>query len=165
MIIYYAFIDEFYKTHDLKLPEFKSVKHAKEFALGRYIVQQIAQKQFNITDEIILDNKKPVFKNNKNLHFSITHSNNIVAVAFDDVPVGIDIEQIIERKYEKIAKRYGKKFDNIKDFYTWWTTYEAKIKCPQARFINTFELRDGYICTAVSEKKFKYNTYLVKYFN
>ena len=48
---------------------------------------------------------KPFLKNNADIYFNISHSLNYVAVAIDDTPVGIDIEEVKEVDL-KIADRF-----------------------------------------------------------
>ena len=71
---------------------------------------------------------KPYFKNS-NLQFSISHSENIVLVAFDNNPVGADIEIMKDRNFKDIFARYNIKENATKElFYTFWTEFEAKLK-------------------------------------
>lgn len=64
--------------------------------------------------------------------FSITHSNNLLIVAFSKNLIGIDLEFMKPRAYlEKISQRYfsPKEAQNsLEDFYRCWTAREAYIK-------------------------------------
>ena len=81
---------------------------------------------------------KPFLKNNADIHFNISHSLNYVAVAIDDTPVGIDIEEIKEADL-KIAERFfapdelvyvlGAGRQRITErFFEVWTKKESNIK-------------------------------------
>lgn len=79
-------------------------------------------------------NGKPVAKN---CYVSISHSGDHVAVCRnDDVPVGIDIEKMTDRNFNKIANRFfcGKELEIFNEnptaetFYEIWTRKEAYSK-------------------------------------
>lgn len=79
-------------------------------------------------------NGKPVAKN---CYVSISHSGDHVAVCRnDDVPVGIDIEKMTERDFNKIANRFfcGEELEKFNSnptaemFYEIWTRKEAYSK-------------------------------------
>lgn len=107
---------------------------------GELIVKKIASKKFNISpEEIIIERTskgKPYLKNFKDFYFNISHSSNLVAVAFSDSHVGIDVEKLSTAKH-KISKRYFSEEENlyIKNhpspdlaFYEIWTAKEAYFK-------------------------------------
>ena len=145
MQIYYSYIDKYYNNSSL-------TKREKERLLGRKIVLDVAKSVYGVEDEIVYDGKRPHFKND-GIHFSISHSENLVVVAFDDEPVGIDVEFVKPRDFEKLARRYGIKIETLADFYKWWTSYEAKYKNPNGKFVTTFELLPEYICSIVTPEK------------
>lgn len=79
---------------------------------------------------------KPFLAQNKDLHFSVSHSGNCIVFAGHTLPVGVDVEKIKEMR-EKVAKRYFTEreqkyiFDSQdKDiaFYYIWTRKEAYLK-------------------------------------
>ena len=54
---------------------------------------------------------KPYFAGSGNVHFSVSHSGELVAVAFADTPVGIDLQQHKSHgdaaaRHQKLASRY-----------------------------------------------------------
>lgn len=74
------------------------------------------------------------------VHFSVSHTDGLVACAVADSPVGIDCEKIKERKKEDIC-RFAKRFFvenelkiieasgfDSKEFFKLWTGKEATIK-------------------------------------
>ena len=119
---------------------------------GLYIVHHIAQKVFNINNtEIILKKKKPVFKHSK-LNFSISHSQNLVAVGFSRHNVGLDIEYMKERDFKTLARRYKLRYDDKKYFYTFWTRLEASIKLgTNNKSSYTSIIEDEYMLTCLSD--------------
>lgn len=158
MEIYYINSEEFLKTHDTNFlrkyadgHEFKSTKRFLQFSIGRFLVKSAAKKLFGQTDtEIIIDNDKPKFKNGGIL-FSISHSGNYIAAAFDKSECGLDIEEMKPRDFAALEKRYERNFDSVEDFYKFWTEYEAEIKLQQktqGSYSCVFE--DKFMLTAVS---------------
>ncbi|MCD8025182.1 MAG: hypothetical protein LUE64_06570, partial [Candidatus Gastranaerophilales bacterium] len=105
-----------------------------------------------INPQIIVLNKKPELKN-KEIHFSISHSKGLIAIAFDTDPVGFDIEYIKDRNLDKFSLRYRQKFNSLNEFYEFWTRYEAKIKLQDTPvFYKSFEGIKGYMFSIASKK-------------
>lgn len=134
MQIYYINTDE-YKIDENVLEKYKTRKYTskeKEYQhlVGRYLLKKIAKEVYKIENpEIEIVNKKPRFKNSE-IKFSISHSKNIVLVAFDKNPIGADVEEMRERNFKEIFERYNYKGQDIskETFYKFWTEYEARIK-------------------------------------
>ena len=144
MQIYYSYIDKHYTNSLL-------TKREKERLLGRKIVLDIAKSVYGVEDEIVYEGKRPHFENN-GIYFSISHSENIVVVAFDNEPIGVDVEFVKSRNFKKLAERYNILIKTPTDFYKWWTAYEAKYKNAGGKFVKTFELLPEYICSISTEK-------------
>lgn len=158
MEIYYINTDEFLKTHDTEFlrkytdgKEFKSLKRFTQFTIGRYLVKTAAKKLYSMADtEIIIENDKPKFKNG-GMFFSISHSANFVAAAFDVLECGLDIEEMKPRDFEALSKRYNKNFKTAEDFYKFWTAYEAEIKLQQkGQSVFSCVFQDRFMLSAVS---------------
>ena len=109
----------------------------QEHLAGRYILNFFAEKN-NIKNQIFYKNNKPYFQNNE-YFFSISHCDNIVAVVFAKHNIGFDIENNKkERDFLKLLNRFNK--ENLQDyanknketlrkeFYEFWTKYEAQYK-------------------------------------
>lgn len=129
----------------------KISKKELQSTLGRKLTEQIAKVFYNVKDtSIIIDNKKPKFKNS-NLCFNISHSNNVIAIAFDELQLGLDVEFMQERDFKAISKRYNLKESTKENFYKFWTQYEAEIKI-QAEIKQkiSFELQPNYMLSIVS---------------
>jgi len=121
---------------------------------GRQLAIKAAQKVFGIEyPEIEVVDNKPRFVNS-DLHFSISHSNKLVAVCFDHEPVGFDIEFMKDRNFERFAARYNIPAQK-EEFYRFWTAYEARIKLQtKPQQLKTFMLQDGYMATIASARTF-----------
>lgn len=110
------------------LEQYAEQNKKQQHCYGRYLVHNVAKKVFGIENsEIEIINKKPRFKNSK-LQFSISHSENMIIVAFDENPIGTDIEIMKERNFRDLFARYNIKSDSKELFYKYWTEYEATIK-------------------------------------
>ena len=118
------FYIELKNTSKLKRVE----KRKLQSNLGRHLTKQIAENFYNVKNtEIIIENDKPKFQNS-DLCFNISHSENIVAIAFDDFPLGLDIEFMKDRDFKTLFERYNINSDSKDLFYQFWTEYEAEYK-------------------------------------
>lgn len=136
----------------LKDRKFTSVEKETQHCYGRFLLKKIAKEIFKIENtELEIVNKKPRFKFS-NINFSISHSENIILIAFDENPIGIDIEFMKERNFKELFARYNYKGKNISKelFYKFWTEYEAGIKLqgtPKTKI--NFPLLETFMVTAV----------------
>lgn len=166
MDIFYIDIDEYSVDKSVLKSfadrKFLSEEKEKQHCYGRLLVKTTAKEFFKLDDnQIEVVNKKPRFKNN-NLQFSISHSNSIVIAAFDDNPIGIDIEFMKDRNFKEILKRYNYKGENITKeiFYKFWTEYEAVIKLQGSPKIKiTFSFQNKYMISVVGNFKENYRVY------
>jgi len=150
-------------------------KREIELELGRLVVDYAAEKHYGLKDrEVVIENKKPRFKcvsrcdsgggaepstisitQSPQLHFSISHSKNIILAAFDTHPVGVDVEFLKERDFAailKYLKAEGVKAD-MESFYTFWTAYEAKIKLQEeAKSVLTLKPLPDFILSIASAR-------------
>ena len=118
------FYIELKNTSKIKRVEKKKIQSN----LGRHLTKQIAEVFYNVKDtEIIIENDKPKFKNS-DLCFNISHSENVVAVAFDNLPLGLDVEFMKDRDFKTLLERYNIDSNDKNLFYQFWTEYEAEIK-------------------------------------
>ena len=104
-------------------------------------VKLIIQKEYNIGfDKISIVNDelgKPYIKNSPNIFFNISHTHNVIAIAFSTNKVGVDIEKETETS-SKIAKRFftpkeceyimSSSNEHSKAFLEIWTKKEAFVK-------------------------------------
>ena len=165
MQIFYSKIDDIINSYSQdKLEEFsvgktfKSENKRLEHLCGLFLTDFCAKNYLNIKKTtIILKNKKPFFKD-EDIFFSISHSNDIIAVAFSHHNIGLDIEYMSDRDFDALIKRYKLKSstENPKtDFYEFWTKYEAEIKLAEKykdKFSTIFE--KDYMLTCVCTEDF-----------
>ncbi len=86
---------------NVKIPDFASEKRIKEW-LGSRI---IANKFFNV-HEIQYDRKKPFLTNNPGSKISISHSKQIISLAYNkSAYLGLDV-QFIDKKMLKILRKF-----------------------------------------------------------
>ena len=113
-------------------------------------LDKILKEKYGVDDRtIVFENGKPFLKN-KEKQFSISHTGEYVALCFSDKCCGIDIEKIVPRNFEKIAKRLNFKVNTLEDFYYAWTKYEAEYKLGHNANKTLVQENDGYIVTAVN---------------
>ena len=146
----------------LKDRKFSSLEKEKQHCYGRFLVEKVAREIFEIEKtEIEIVNKKPRFKFAE-INFSISHSENIILVAFDQNPIGADIEIMKDRNFKELFARYNYKGENISKelFYKFWTEYEAGIKLqgtPKTKI--NFPLFNNFMVTVAGNFEDKYEIF------
>ena len=143
-------------------PETLKIFQKKDFAdenkcnvhcLAYLLVDKILEDVYGLQSrEIIFEEGKPILIDGGK-HFSISHSEDLIALAFSDSNCGVDIEKIKLREFEKISKRMKFEAETLGEFYQEWTKYEALYKLGkniEYGSIANFDL-DNYALTAVSE--------------
>lgn len=111
--------------------------------VGAGFLLHLLKERFSIEEEpIVLPGGKPVFREERGVHFNISHSGGFAALAFGKTPLGLDIE-CVKRADCKVAKRFfqkeeyaylaGKTESEQADvFCELWTGKEAVIKATGA---------------------------------
>lgn len=119
-----------------KALKFKQVKDRKEsLGAGLLLLKVLKMQGKSIEDIYYGENGKPELDG---LHFNLSHSHNMVALAVSEQPVGIDLE-IIDKIHGNIAKRYFTERENAyldafegaereKEFFRIWTMKESYLK-------------------------------------
>jgi 4'-phosphopantetheinyl transferase len=105
---------------------------------AKYLLMKKAGLKFN---EIIFSQNefgKPLLANNRNLHFNISHSGNLIGCALSDYPIGIDVEKCTDTFDPALAERYFTRPEiafihslnkgREAGFYCIWTLKESYIK-------------------------------------
>lgn len=111
------------------------------------LVTQLAKPYFpgSVPEILRLERGKPYFAGNGNVHFSVSHSGDFVAVAIGETPLGVDLQQHKQRGYEtrddaiarhrKLASRYFHpreqeylENDPWEGFFRIWTAKESLVK-------------------------------------
>jgi|GEM_PF-1291414 len=147
-------VDKNYLCSFLEDKNFKAESRKNQFCTGRFLTKYAAKYFYDVENtDIEIKNKKPVFKNSE-LNFNISHSKNLIAVCFDENPLGFDMEFMKPRDFESILKRYNIHTDNAKElFYRFWTEYEAKLKLqsePESQI--AFQAYDEFMFAIASSK-------------
>lgn len=101
---YYSLMSEKRKQ---KVNGFKNEKNKKQTVAGEMLAKKMIANYLNIPlDKIVIledENQKP-YAENLNIHFNISHSDNMVICAISETAIGIDIEKL--RPFNlKVAKR------------------------------------------------------------
>jgi len=109
---------------------------------GEWIIRTVIQEELNVEEKnIVFELKeygKPELKNYRHFHFNISHSGRWVVCITDNMPVGIDVEEIKPVDF-KIAKNFfseeecrdlflRKGRERLEYFYDLWTLKESFIK-------------------------------------
>lgn len=143
--------------------EFRSEKRRKEYCFGRFLLHYVLRNRYGIDNpEIVVEDKKPRIQDSS-VHFSLSHSKNIVLAAFDDAPVGVDIEFMKARDFKSILAYFkiDPKVKSKEGFYNFWTEYEAKIKLQtETASFYTTKFADDFMLTVCSGKKIKIEEHL-----
>lgn len=129
----------------------------KTHCLAYLLLDKFLEEVYEIEDrEIIFEDGKPLLASGE-IHFSISHSHDLIALAFSDFNCGIDIEKIQLREFTSISERMGFEANTLGEFYQEWTKYEAMYKLGTEKEYGStanYDL-DGYALTAVSEDPFE----------
>lgn len=145
--------DELEKCSDGK--KYKSEKKYIEHLCGLYLTKYVAKNFYNISDTTIISHcEKPKFLNS-DINFSISHSNDLVLVAFDKNNIGADIEYMADRNFKAILNYYHKDVKDVtkEEFYRFWTELEAKIKLnSDVGSLFCIPLGNEYMMTIVSDE-------------
>ena len=130
--------------------EINNGKKWNQHCLSYLMVDRILRDFYKIENrEVIFNGKKPFLKSREKF-FSISHSEDYIALAFSNYDCGIDIEKMKLRNFEEISIRMGFKCNTLEDFYNEWTKYEAEYKLGKpAQKFKKFRFED-YIITAAS---------------
>lgn len=154
--IFFINISKFLKNIDtgsmdcfLEGKNFLSEKRKREFSLGRFLIKYVLKNFYDLSEvEVDVENNKPCIRNGS-VKFSISHSNNMLVAAFCRKNIGVDIEFMKQRDFEKLFDYCGidgECLNKKEEFYRYWTRYEAEIKLaePVCEFIS-MKIFDDYM--------------------
>lgn len=137
-----------YQKKDISVDEKRKIH-----CLSYLLVDKFLKEYYGIEDtKLAFDDGKPMLLDGGK-HFSISHSGDLIAIAFSDSNCGVDIEKVQLREFVSIAERMGFEANTLGEFYEEWTKYEAMYKLGknvEYGSVATFDL-DEYTLTAVSE--------------
>lgn len=117
--------------------KYKNEDDVKRHLLGEAMIQD-ALIHFGHKEKFEIKKGKDgkPFVSVNNFHFNISHSGSLVALVYDEKPIGIDIEKVVNRDIS-LANRFftdeeRKYINNSKDklesFYKIWTLKESYVK-------------------------------------
>ncbi len=126
----------------LRASKFYKKEDRERFITGRAVLKKLLGLYLKRSPELIKiipdQNRKPVIKDYRHLHFNVSHSKDCIAFAIADTNVGIDVECINDNfNYSLTAQscftvgeiNYIKEsFVPVKEFFKLWTRKEAILK-------------------------------------
>lgn len=123
------------RVNEYKSDETKSRTYATYLML-KFLAEKCFKQDIDKLQIVRDETGKPRLVNNE-FYFNISHSNNLVAVAVDKRPLGIDV-QVVSPYDEKIAQRFfpkkinkinKQKEKNKNNYFTMcWTDFESELK-------------------------------------
>ncbi len=83
------------------------------------------------------------------IFFNVSHSKDLIAIAFSDSEIGLDIEKIRNKNMSKLNYKYfGNKVSTREEFFTLWTMAESFVKYKAGSIaidLKDIELIDGNV--------------------
>lgn len=137
--------------------DFYKFDRDKKLSCGVYLLLMKLLDEEGITKPIIKTEKygKAYISNFEDIHFNVSHSNNMISCAISDRPVGTDIEYNDPQIDLNIAKQYffNSEYENIMkspnppdEFFNYWVLKESYMKYTGLGFnlsLNSFEILKG----------------------
>ena len=139
-------VERLYPERKSRVLAFRRREPAYVSVVAGLLLQELVEKQLGIhPDELVLEkneNGKPWIKDHPEFSFNISHAGDYVVLAYGDVPLGVDIEQIREKDNLRVARRcftereyaYVSGQKEVDDslsaerFFYLWTMKEAYLK-------------------------------------
>jgi 4'-phosphopantetheinyl transferase len=108
----------------------KNTTSVMESVAATILMDQLLVDSGYLSDDLIKDkNGAPRFLKQKDLYCSISHSNEYVACAISDYPIGIDIQKMKEVNQVLLSKRFFSEQEKLSEnFYQIWTSKESYLK-------------------------------------
>lgn len=139
--IYLSLLDKISEKKRAKIGRFKFREDALRSLTGELLLKYALRKFYDIyyEKEIFLENEygKPYMKSG-GIHFNISHSGSWTAIACDTLPIGIDIEEIVNTPYEILPRNFTsieiEQIERVDEsvkanrFFELWTLKESYIK-------------------------------------
>lgn len=102
-------VERLYPERKSRVLAFRRREPAYVSVVAGLLLQELVEKQLGIhPDELVLEkneNGKPWIKDHPEFYFNISHAGDYVVLAYGDVPLGVDIEQIREKDNLRVARR------------------------------------------------------------
>lgn len=119
------------KTKDYELENDKKLNFLTIYFIANYL----KSNDIDFKD-LYFEYGKPLVRI-QNHYFSIAHKSKYCVFIASDQQIGIDIEEIVNGKYQYISSKYFPNFIDKTDsenFFKYWTKTEALIKCENIPF-------------------------------
>lgn len=159
---YQYFVQRLNSTDKKRFNTMKSELKRKQLVLSRALISEVLHtpKHPEPYSYQIIDYRQLVINNCKKYSVSISHSQDMVAIAIDerDILIGVDIERIKQRNVEALSKEFCtndeylvlKSNENaLNNFYKIWTVKEALTKATGLDLYQIFK----FDCSSVIGKK------------
>jgi len=129
----------------------------------RFLVSRAFRRRILGADaEILADENGRPFINGNPVFFSMSHTGDLLVIAVDNHPVGIDAEFMKERDFARLsAWFFGEPVHGRDEFYRRWTRFEAGLKlaglplfskaAPEPKHLYS-ETLDGYMLSVASNR-------------
>lgn len=102
-------VERLYPERKSRVLAFRRKEPAYVSVVAGLLLQELVEKQLGIRpDELVLEkneNGKPWIKDYPEFYFNISHAGDYVVLAYGDVPLGVDIEQIRGKENLRVARR------------------------------------------------------------
>ena len=102
-------VERLYPERKSRVLAFRRKEPAYVSVVAGLLLQELVEKQLGIRpDELVLEkneNGKPWIKDYPEFYFNISHAGDYVVLAYGDVPLGVDIEQIRGKETLRVARR------------------------------------------------------------
>lgn len=134
-LLSYLTEEEIIKSKDYK-SEIAKINYLASRAILNLTLKGLLEKGINDLRVKRDKNNKPYVENTLGLKFNISHTEDLVLLAFSKIEVGIDVEKInYQFEFKDILENCFIKDEiinidnNIISFYRYWTAKEAYLKC------------------------------------
>lgn len=102
-------VERLYPERKSRVLAFRRKEPAYVSVVAGLLLQELVEKQLGIRpDELVFEkneNGKPWIKDYPEFYFNISHAGDYVVLAYGDVPLGVDIEQIRGKENLRVARR------------------------------------------------------------
>jgi len=113
----------------------------------RFLVSRAFRRRvLGLSAEIMADKNGRPYVNGNSVFFSMSHTGDLLVIAVDDCPVGVDAELMKERDFAKLsAWFFGEPISGREDFYRRWTRFEAGLKLAGLPLFSKAAPEPGYL--------------------
>lgn len=157
-----------YSSRQEAVKSFKNNKAAMASMATGLLLQDIVESQLGIKPEELIIGKgeqgKPYVEGQPEFFYNISHSGDMVAIAYGNSPVGIDVERIRCRENDlKVAKRCftAEEYGFITDD-AYKADLEGKCHSEEERFFMVWTMKEAYLKYKGTGISVPMNSFIVK---